>query len=348
LPLANKTTLGCPKLTYHSEKTPLTIIPEGQSNTQNFTGGYIFGFNGMEQDNEVSGSGNSYDYGFRIYNPRLGRFLSVDPLAKSFPWNSPYSFAEGSPIENIDLDGAEKYNYRMSMTDQGEVKMELVSKQDIVEQVVVGYNAVAVGFSAVQVPIYETRINQRQEYNINGRNASLAAVQELQGTKTPVPIIKAGMDKIKADYAINKGQFSENYNVAFGRFLFEQGFKGITKSDYVKSALETWETVDNATWKNGSTLYHLYESFARQNDNTGYDKLLHFTASAYYTMSLGPNTSYTLGLSKEFFKDFVPGVFGIGEGWDSNDMNANQAGIDYGKTVNDAVENNLDEIQFLD
>lgn len=70
---------------------------------------YRFGFNGKEQDNEVSGQGNQYDYGFRIYNPRLGRFLSVDPLAKSFPWNSPYSYAEGDVIRSIDLDGLEKY-----------------------------------------------------------------------------------------------------------------------------------------------------------------------------------------------------------------------------------------------
>ena len=59
-------------------------------------------------DNEAKGSGNQYDYGFRIYDPRLGRFLSVDPLSKSYPWNSPYAFAQGNPINFIDLDGLEK------------------------------------------------------------------------------------------------------------------------------------------------------------------------------------------------------------------------------------------------
>jgi RHS repeat-associated protein len=42
-------------------------------------GDYRFGFNGKESDDEVSGQGNQYDYGFRVYNPRIGRFLSVDP-----------------------------------------------------------------------------------------------------------------------------------------------------------------------------------------------------------------------------------------------------------------------------
>jgi RHS repeat-associated protein len=73
------------------------------------SGEYRYGFNGKEQDPEVTGDGNMYDYGFRIYDPRLGRFLSVDPLTKSYPWNSPYAYAENDVIRSIDLDGLEKY-----------------------------------------------------------------------------------------------------------------------------------------------------------------------------------------------------------------------------------------------
>ncbi len=58
-------------------------------------------------DNEVSGNGNQYDYGFRIYNPRIGRFLSVDPLTSSYPMLTPYQFASNTPIQAIDLDGLE-------------------------------------------------------------------------------------------------------------------------------------------------------------------------------------------------------------------------------------------------
>lgn len=43
----------------------------------------------------------------RIYDPRLGRFLSVDPLAKQFAYYSPYQSTGNSPIRFIDLDGAE-------------------------------------------------------------------------------------------------------------------------------------------------------------------------------------------------------------------------------------------------
>jgi RHS repeat-associated protein len=70
--------------------------------------GYRYGFNGKQDDDEVNGVGNFQDYGFRYYDSRIGRFMSVDPLAISFPWNSPYAFAENDVIRNIDLDGKEK------------------------------------------------------------------------------------------------------------------------------------------------------------------------------------------------------------------------------------------------
>ena len=66
---------------------------------------YKFGFNGKEEDKET----NNYDYGFRIYNNRLGKFLSVDPLFQSYPWYTTYQFAGNTPIQAIDLDGLEEY-----------------------------------------------------------------------------------------------------------------------------------------------------------------------------------------------------------------------------------------------
>jgi len=44
------------------------------------SGEYRYGFNGMEKDDEVKGSGNSYTTEFRQYDPRLGRWMSLDPL----------------------------------------------------------------------------------------------------------------------------------------------------------------------------------------------------------------------------------------------------------------------------
>src|SRR4030095_14109023 len=70
-------------------------------------GSYRYGFNGKENDNEVKGEGNQQDYGMRIYDPRLGRFLSVDPITKEDPDLTPYQFAGNMQIFAVDLDGLE-------------------------------------------------------------------------------------------------------------------------------------------------------------------------------------------------------------------------------------------------
>ncbi|UKN01425.1 hypothetical protein K6119_17000 [Paracrocinitomix mangrovi] len=59
----------------------------------------------MEKDNEVSGNGNSYDFGAKLYNPRVGRWLSRDPMEKKYAGISPYIFAASNPVFYIDFDG---------------------------------------------------------------------------------------------------------------------------------------------------------------------------------------------------------------------------------------------------
>lgn len=70
---------------------------------------YRYGYNGKEKDDELKGEGNSIDYEKRFYDSRIGKFLSTDPLFKSFAWFSPYQFAGNSPISCVDLDGLEMY-----------------------------------------------------------------------------------------------------------------------------------------------------------------------------------------------------------------------------------------------
>jgi hypothetical protein len=57
----------------------------------------------------MGGGGSTYDYGFRIYNAQIGKFLSVDPLSDSYPWYTPYQFAGNKPIMCDDIDGLEEF-----------------------------------------------------------------------------------------------------------------------------------------------------------------------------------------------------------------------------------------------
>ncbi|WP_343748965.1 RHS repeat-associated core domain-containing protein [Fluviicola sp.] len=64
-----------------------------------------YGFQGQEMDDEVKGSGNSYNYEHRLYDPRLGRWFSRDLLADYYPNISTYAFCANNPNSITDIDG---------------------------------------------------------------------------------------------------------------------------------------------------------------------------------------------------------------------------------------------------
>ncbi len=47
----------------------------------------------------------AYDFGARMYDARLGRWLSLDPLQAKYPMLSPYNFCSNNPIIYKDIDG---------------------------------------------------------------------------------------------------------------------------------------------------------------------------------------------------------------------------------------------------
>ena len=83
---------------------PFGMLQPGRSASSNE---YRYGFQGQEKDDEVKGSGNSVNFKYRMHDARVGRFFAVDPLAQSFPWNSPYAFSENRLIDMRELEGAE-------------------------------------------------------------------------------------------------------------------------------------------------------------------------------------------------------------------------------------------------
>jgi RHS repeat-associated protein len=66
---------------------------------------YRFGFNGQEKLNEAYGEGNAYDFGARIYDPRIGRWMKTDPQASKYPYLSPYVSMGDNPLIYIDPGG---------------------------------------------------------------------------------------------------------------------------------------------------------------------------------------------------------------------------------------------------
>ena len=114
--------MGCKKLTYsdfdttlkvvygdffESKKLGLNYYPFGMTmpGRSYNSADYDYGFNGKRNDNEIKGIGNSVDFGARLYDPRIGRFLSLDPLAMKYPDISSYAFVADNPIMFKDGDG---------------------------------------------------------------------------------------------------------------------------------------------------------------------------------------------------------------------------------------------------
>ena len=48
-----------------------------------------------------------YVYGVREFDPQLGRFFRIDPIAEKFCGLTPYQYASDDPVGNVDLDGLE-------------------------------------------------------------------------------------------------------------------------------------------------------------------------------------------------------------------------------------------------
>jgi len=89
----------------NSSKISIIRPPFGSAiNTRSYSSGtYRYGFNGKELEKESFT--DAYDFGARIYDGRLGRWLALDPLMRKYNNISPYNFVNNGVINLKDPDG---------------------------------------------------------------------------------------------------------------------------------------------------------------------------------------------------------------------------------------------------
>jgi uncharacterized protein (TIGR02594 family) len=131
--------------------------------------GYRFGFQNQEKDDEIKGEGNSYTTEFRQLDPRLGRWLSVDPLEAQRAWVSPFNFVQNNSLMRIDPDGKLDDWY---LNEDGKMtyNSEVHEQKDLDDRGIIGRY---VGKSAIgMVDLEDNRI----KYNEDGTKSIIATV----------------------------------------------------------------------------------------------------------------------------------------------------------------------------
>lgn len=95
---------------------------------------YRFGFGGKPKDDEVFGAaGTSYDFDARILDPRVGRWMSIDPVVQRYPGYSPYAYVLNSPLLYRDEGGKENFIYLYDLRLQNP-KLTQADRTEILKQ----------------------------------------------------------------------------------------------------------------------------------------------------------------------------------------------------------------------
>jgi RHS repeat-associated protein len=189
---------------------PFGMAENGRKFTQ-ANKNYKYGFNGKENDNEVKGEGNQQDYGMRIYDPRLGKFLSVDPIANQYPELTTYQFASNTPVQAIDLDGLEaavKITQVINdisdwVTDFCTFKNEIKSidngttniKESVDKQIIGPWNAPEIFNSENPGLVFAYRQAEGRIQGVTGVNQINGGVQSISAKLQVVTQVTSGLSK---------------------------------------------------------------------------------------------------------------------------------------------------------
>jgi len=183
---------------------------------------YRFTFNGKEKDNDTYGAGNTYDFGSRIYDARLGRWFSMDPQFNLYPDQSTYVFCVNNPLLFVDPNG--EYivvsTRRFKMIDGKKVELKglksIFIKADIIEKTVT--------FHQVKIIDLTGKIGGNELDNLASELES--GIKDKWSTKSNKDV---NHDKTNPDYILNKRGQKLKVTVTFA-----QSISVITSPDKVE------------------------------------------------------------------------------------------------------------------
>ena len=170
------------KLTYSQQNVLVKVCNKAEDK-------YRFGFNGQEKDNEIKGVGNSLDFTERIYDSRLGRFLSLDPLMAKFPYQSPYIFAKNNPIYFVDEKGKSGVAYK---TDKVNADCKPIIKV-VTNVYIYGEGATTEMAKSIQTDAMSNWNNDNKYFNVNIDNTDFEVQFEINVSVVDIKDVDASL-----------------------------------------------------------------------------------------------------------------------------------------------------------
>jgi len=191
------------------------------------TGFVLHSFNGKESDNEWSNvTGADLDFGARIYDSRVGRWLACDPFSFKYPGCSPYVGNNNCPISYIDNTGKGGIPYVVKNADG--------SYSVVLKMTVYVYTDNDCSNNNLDVTAKATSLKQELETNFNSENLSCRITYKKESSNDPdgyvvktetlpvsleVDVIPVSMAEAKAlsEYNTNKNgqQIDKSWNFLY-------------------------------------------------------------------------------------------------------------------------------------
>ena len=165
---------GSLKVLEENNYYPFGLKHSGYNNTNLANANYKYKYNGKELQTDLDI--NLYDYGARNYDPAIGRWFNIDPLAEKSRRFSPYTYALNNPVYFIDPDG-----------------MMATPPDDYID--VNGNYLGSDGASTTNVRVIN-RIDWKHINEDNGGSKSASATAELQASSS---IVTVNNEKINSD-----------------------------------------------------------------------------------------------------------------------------------------------------